>query len=145
MLTAFTTALTPIILLSLLGFYLAKRTAYLDSPQLGALVSNVALPALLLSAVLKMDMDLGGMLSTVLATLCCLVVMGVISYLFLKLLHLPARFYLPLLVNPNTGNLGIPVAFALFGEEGLAVAVVVSSVVQVSHFTLGVGESTRLL
>ncbi|MBJ7551914.1 AEC family transporter [Marinomonas ostreistagni] len=139
MFSALSMALTPILLLGGLGIFLTRRTEYLDSPQLGSLVSNVGLPALLLSSVLKMDMDLGGMLSIVAATLLCLMAMLVVSLIFLKIMKLPSRYYLPPLVNPNTGNLGIPVAFALFGEEGLTVAVVVSSVVQVSHFTLGVG------
>ena len=139
MFSALSMALTPILLLGALGIFLTRRTQYLDSPKLGSLVSNVGLPALLLSSVLKMDMDLGGMLSIVAATLLCLMAMLVVSLIFLKIMKLPSRYYLPPLVNPNTGNLGIPVAYALFGEEGLTVAVVVSSVVQVSHFTLGVG------
>lgn len=139
MMTAFITALTPVILLASLGFLLAKRTPYLDSPHLGSLVSNVGLPALLLTAVLKMNMDFGGMLSIVAATLSCLAGMAAVSYAFLKTMRLSTQFYLAPLVNPNTGNLGIPIAYALFGTEGLATAVVVSSVVQVSHFTLGVG------
>ncbi|WP_067099431.1 AEC family transporter [Marinomonas atlantica] len=139
MMTAFITALTPVILLASLGFLLAKRTPYLDSPHLGSLVSNVGLPALLLTAVLKMNMDFEGMLSIVAATLSCLAGMASVSYVFLKTMRLSIQFYLAPLVNPNTGNLGIPIAYALFGTEGLATAVVVSSAVQVSHFTLGVG------
>ncbi|SBT18917.1 Membrane transport protein [Marinomonas gallaica] len=139
MMTAFITALTPVILLASLGFLLAKRTPYLDNPQLSSLVSNIGLPALLLTAVLKMNMDFGGMLSIVAATLSCLTGMAAVSYAFLKTVRLSTQFYLAPLVNPNTGNLGIPIAYALFGTEGLATAVVVSSVVQVSHFTLGVG------
>ncbi|MBM6550208.1 AEC family transporter [Marinomonas ostreistagni] len=139
MLAVFAQAVTPIVLLAGLGIFLTKKTPYLDSPHLGALVSNVGLPALLLHSVLTMQMDLSGMAKIVLATLTVLVSVALVSAVLLRLLRLPTRFYLPPLVNPNTGNLGIPVAFALFGEQGLAVAVVVSSVVQVSHFTLGVG------
>ncbi|WP_425640913.1 AEC family transporter [Marinomonas gallaica] len=139
MMTAFITALTPVILLASLGFLLAKSTPYLDNPQLSSLVSNIGLPALLLTAVLKMNMDFGGMLLIVAATLSCLAGMAAVSFVFLKTVRLSTQFYLAPLVNPNTGNLGIPIAYALFGTEGLATAVVVSSVVQVSHFTLGVG------
>lgn len=139
MIAVFAQAVTPILLLAGLGIFLTKKTPYLDSPHLGSLVSNVGLPALLLHSVLTMEMDFGGMLKIVLATVCVLALVAIIAWGLLRLLKLPTRFYLPPLVNPNTGNLGIPVAFALFGEQGLAVAVVVSSVVQVSHFTLGVG------
>ncbi|MFD1383807.1 AEC family transporter [Rhodanobacter aciditrophus] len=139
MIAVFVQALTPIILLAGLGILLSRKTQYLDSPQLGALVSNIGIPALLLHSILNMKMELSGMLSLVAVTIVILVLVGVASFVFLKLLGLPVRFYLPPLVNPNTGNLGTPVAYALFGVEGLTVAIVVSSVVQISHFTLGVG------
>jgi malate permease and related proteins len=139
MLSALASSLTPILLLICLGFFLGKKTDYLESPSLGALVSNLGLPALLLYSVLSMQMQVFSMLKIISATASVLVVAGVISFIFLKILKLPTQFYLAPLVNPNTGNLGIPIAYALFGTEGMAIAVVISSVVQISHFTLGVG------
>ena len=139
MLTALAGALTPILLLICLGFFLGKKTNYLENPSLGTLVSNLGLPALLLHSVLSMQMQIFSMLKIIVATTIVLALVSLLSYGFLKLLKLPTRFYLPPLVNPNTGNLGIPVAYALFGAEGMAIAVVISSVVQISHFTLGVG------
>lgn len=139
MLAALTNSLTPILLLICLGFFLGKKTDYLENPSLGALVANLGLPALLLYSVLSMQMQVFSMLKIITATLLVLLLVSLISFVFLKVLKLPTRFYLPPLVNPNTGNLGIPVAYALFGAEGMAIAVVISSVVQISHFTLGVG------
>tara|TARA_R110001606_G_scaffold396353_1_gene570316 strand:+ start:228 stop:1112 length:885 start_codon:yes stop_codon:yes gene_type:complete len=139
MLSALANSLIPILLLISLGFFLGKKTDYLESPSLGALVSNLGLPALLLYSVLSMQMQIFSMLKIIAATVVVLVLVSLLSFAFLKTLKLPTRFYLPPLVNPNTGNLGIPVAYALFGSEGMAIAVVISSVVQISHFTLGVG------
>lgn len=139
MLAALTNSLTPILLLICLGFFLGKKTDYLENPSLGALVANLGLPALLLYSVLSMQMQVFSMLKIITATLLVLLLVSLISFVFLKVLKLPTRFYLPPLVNPNTGNLGIPVAYVLFGAEGMAIAVVISSVVQISHFTLGVG------
>lgn len=139
MLAALANSLTPILLLICLGFFLGKKTDYLENPSLGALVANLGLPALLLHSVLSMQMQVFSMLKIITATLLVLLLVSLISFVFLKVLKLPTRFYLPPLVNPNTGNLGIPVAYALFGAEGMAIAVVISSVVQISHFTLGVG------
>lgn len=139
MLSALAASLTPILVLILLGYFLGKKTRYLDNPDLGALVSNLGLPALLLHSVLSMHMHVFSMLKIIMATALILLLVAFISFVFLKALRLPTRFYLPPLVNPNTGNLGIPVAYALFGNDGMAIAVVISSVVQISHFTLGVG------
>lgn len=139
MLPALANSLTPILLLICLGFFLGKKTDYLNSPSLAALVSNLGLPALLLYSVLSMQMQVFRMFKIIIATVLVLALVSLSSFVLLKALKLPTRFYLPPLVNPNTGNLGIPVAFAFFGAEGMAIAVVISSVVQISHFTLGVG------
>lgn len=139
MFSALANSLVPILLLICLGFFLGKKTDYLESPSLGGLVSNLGLPALLLHSVLSMQMQILSMFKIIGATLAVLILAGVISYIFLKILKLSPQFFLSPLVNPNTGNLGIPIAFALFGAEGMAIAVVISSIVQISHFTLGVG------
>jgi len=138
-LSSITLALTPIILIAGLGFLLGKRTDYLDAPQIGNLISNIGMPALLLTSVLSMNMEIYSMAKILFASILILFTMTLITLAFLKLTGQSIRFYLSPLVNPNAGNLGIPIAYALFGESGLAVAVVVSSVVQISHFTLGVG------
>jgi malate permease and related proteins len=132
-------ALTPVFLLITLGIILSKKTHWLDNPSLGTMVSSIGVPALLLNSVLSMNMDVLGMGKLVGTTVLILALVALLSWGFLRLLGHSPRFYLPPLVNPNTGNLGIPVCYALFGNEGLAAAVVISSVVQVSHFTLGVG------
>ena len=84
-------------------------------------------------------MGILGMGALVGITVAWLVVMAMVTALLLTLAGLPVRSYLPALVHPNTGNMGIPVCFALFGPQSLGLAVVISSVIQVSHFTLGIG------
>ena len=101
-------------------------------------VTNIGLPALLIYSVLKLQLDLGNLFSMIQATVVFVVLMSVVTLLFLKLIKKDFRQYLSVLVNPNAGNLGIPVVFALLGEEGLALAVVVSTIIQISHFSLGV-------
>lgn len=139
MLHALATALTPIFSLMLLGILLSRKTDYLDSPQLGSLVSNVGIPALLLHSVLVMEMDVEAMGSLILSTVVILALVAMINWGLLKLLKLSPTFYVSPLTNPNTGNLGLPVCFAFFGQPGLAAGIVISSVVQISHFTLGTG------
>ena len=123
MLLALAGSLTPILLLICLGFILGKKTDYLNSPSLGALVSSIGLPALLLYSVLSMQMHVFSMLIIIAATVLVLLIVSLISFIILKTLKLPTRFYLPPLVNPNPGNLGIPIASTLFGPEGMAIAV----------------------
>jgi len=136
---AFLLALMPVFILTTLGIVLGRKTSYLDNPALSQLITNVGLPCLLISSVLKMNMDASGMLILMTATATGLVIMATITFFMLRLARLPVRYFISALVNPNAGNLGIPVVFALVGHQGVAAAVVISCVVQISHFTLGVG------
>ncbi|WP_432698511.1 AEC family transporter [Marinobacterium sp. YM272] len=138
MLEAFLVPILPVLFIALLGALLSRTTTWLDNPALGQMVTNIGLPALLIHSLLNMQMDLSGMGLLILAMASTLVLSAVVTLVVLRLCGQPIRRYLSVLVNPNTGNLGIPVVFALFGEQALAIAVVVSSVVTISHFTLGV-------
>ncbi len=139
MFTAFVAAILPVFIIASVGAILSRKTAYLDDPNLPKLIVNVGMPCLLLYSMLGEHIDFLGMGKLVLASVCTLVAMVVCSLVLLKIMRLPIRFYLPVLVNPNTGNLGIPIAYALLGEQGLAGAVIISSIIEISHFTLGIG------
>ncbi len=139
MFSAFMSAILPVMIIALIGAFLTKRTAYLDDPNLPRLVLNVGMPALLLHSILGSHIDFMGMGKLVLAAVAALAAMVVVSLIVIKVLRIEVRYYLPVLVNPNTGNLGIPIAYALIGEKGLAGAVIISSIIEISHFTLGIG------
>jgi len=138
-LLAYINALIPVLFCAALGFVLARKTGLLSSTSLAPLVTHVGLPTLILNALLTMDADLLSLSGTLQAIIWVLVISTLLGAVLLHLSGLAARGYLPMLVNPNTGNLGIPLVFALLGPEALIHAVVISTVVQISHFTLGVG------
>lgn len=139
MLVAFFSAVMPVFLIAGLGAFLSKKTSYLDDPNLPQLIVNVGMPCLLLHSMLGEHIDLMGMGKLIAASALALAAMVAVSIVVIKLMRLPVRFYLPVLVNPNTGNLGIPIAYSLLGEQGLAGAVIISSIIEISHFTLGIG------
>ncbi|WP_028670227.1 AEC family transporter [Saccharospirillum impatiens] len=139
MLLAYVNALIPVLFCAALGYGLARKTGLLNSPSLATLVTHIGLPTLILNALLTMDADLLSLSGTLWAIVAVLVISALFGAVVLHLSGLPIRGYLPMLVNPNTGNLGIPLVFALLGPEALIHAVVISTVVQISHFTLGVG------
>lgn len=138
LLTTYFNALFPVLFCAGLGFVLARKTAWLNAPTLPTLVTNIGLPALILNAMLNMDTALVELSDTLIGILLVLAFSAVLGSAVLKTGRLPVRGYLPMLVNPNTGNLGIPLVFALLGPEALVHAVLISTVVQISHFTFGV-------
>jgi predicted permease len=137
MLIEFFSSLTPVLVCTSLGWILSKRTRLLDSPDLGQLVMVIGLPSLLLNSLLKMDADIGVLSDIALATAAMLIIAALLATLSLRISKQPMRFLLPVLVNPNTGNLGIPVVFALLGPEALPYAVLTSTIVGLSNFTFG--------
>ncbi|MEX0606287.1 MAG: AEC family transporter [Marinobacter sp.] len=138
MFSTYLNALFPVVFCAALGLGLALRTTLLDAPALSKLVTLVGLPSLILSALLGMQTPIWAVSDTLFAIVSVLVLSAVLGAVGLKLAGLEVRGYLSMLVNPNTGNLGIPLVFALLGQDALIHAVVISTVVQISHFTLGV-------
>ncbi|MFM2480295.1 AEC family transporter [Celerinatantimonas sp. YJH-8] len=139
MFIAFISAIMPVFLIAILGAFLSQRTHYLEDPNLPRLIVNVGMPCLLLHSMLGEHLDFMGMGKLIAASALTLVAMIGVSVIVIKVMRLNVRFYLPVLVNPNTGNLGIPIAYSLLGEQGLAGAVIISSIIEISHFTLGIG------
>ena len=137
MLTAFLSAITPVFLLAALGFFLARKTDYLEHSGLAMLSSQIALPALVFTSVTQMKVPVIEMGYLMGVTAFCLAIGATLVAVLCKLLNTSPRFYLSTLVNPNTGNLGIPLVFALLGPEALASAVIISTTVTLSHWTLG--------
>ena len=137
MLTAFLSAITPVFLLAALGFFLARKTDYLEHSGLAMLSSQIALPALVFTSVTQMKVPVIEMGYLMGVTAICLAIGATLVAVLCKLLNTSPRFYLSTLVNPNTGNLGIPLVFALLGPEALASAVIISTTVTLSHWTLG--------
>ena len=137
MLTAFLSAITPVFLLAALGFFLARKTDYLEHSGLAMLSSQIALPALVFTSVTQMKVPVLEMGYLMGLTGICLAIGATLVAILCKLLNTSPRFYLSTLVNPNTGNLGIPLVFALLGPEALASAVIISTTVTLSHWTLG--------
>ena len=60
-----------------------------------------------------------------------------IGFAVLKSAGLSVSIYLPSLAFPNTGNLGLPLAYYAFGNEGLNYAIAIFAVVAISNHTLG--------
>lgn len=139
MFITFIAAIMPVLIVASLGAWLSVKTTYLDDPNLPRLIVNVGMPCLLLHSMLGGHVDFLGMGKLVAASALALAGMVLVSLVVIKLVGVRTRYFLPVLVNPNTGNLGIPIAMSLLGEQGLAGAVIISSIIEISHFTLGIG------
>lgn len=123
------------------GFAWARLQRPFDLPSVTALVMYVGTPCLLLAtfdAVRPSPEAFGAM---VLAMLLCLAGMAVLGGLVLKLGGLDARVFLPALLFPNAGNMGLSLSLFAFGDTGLALAIVIFAMTAIGQFTLGAALS----
>jgi malate permease and related proteins len=127
----------PVLLCVLVGFGLATLKLPFDTKSVGALVSNVGYPTLILSHLTQQHVPLDEFLRMMLAALAAVTCFGLIGFGLLKLLRLPIRAFLaPTMLN-NVGNVGLPVCTLAFGNQGLAYAMAFVVVVLVGVFTIG--------
>ncbi|HYD30947.1 MAG TPA: AEC family transporter [Azospirillaceae bacterium] len=120
-----------------LGFIWVKARQPFDTATLSALVANLGAPALLLSSLSRADIAPAALGQTLAAGALALAALAALGALALKLLRWPVRPFLPALMMPNTGNMGLPIVAVAFGPEGAVYGIAISTLVQIGHFTVG--------
>lgn len=107
-------------------------------PRAGVPGGQRRLSCLLLSSLDRPGLSIGMVAGVFLATALAVLAFALLGLVALRLLRMPVRRYLPSIMLPNSGNMGIPIAYLAFGEEALVYAVAFSTLIQVGHATLGV-------
>jgi predicted permease len=131
------TAIAPVILTALIGFFWTRSGRRIEAQGLTQIVTEIGTPCLVFSTFAKMSVPAGAFAATAAASLTILIGFLIVAALVLKLSGLSRRTYLPSMAFPNTGNLGIPLALYAFGPEGLAYAIVFLCFTSVMNFTIG--------
>jgi hypothetical protein len=129
----------PIFVCAAIGFAWARRRRPFDAEFVTAVVTSVGTPFLIFSALTQLPLDLrlvGEMAGTTALAFLGFALLGLAA---LKAAGLSLRSYLPALMFPNAGNMGLPLCLFAFGERGLALAIVFFAVSSTLQFTLGVG------
>ena len=132
------TVLAPVVIVAAVGFAWAKAGQPFDNNFVSTFNFNVATPLLIFSSLTKLHVDLAAVSLVAFAALVAMIGVGIFGTFLLLALRIPLRPYLAPVLNVNTGNVGLPVCFLAFGDEGLALAVVVHVVSALIQFTIGV-------
>lgn len=127
----------PVMVMSAVGFFWRKLGYAFDQVMVTNLVTLVGAPCLVFSTFTKTKIPFAEFGVMVGATLACLGLFAVVAGVGLRAGGLSLKVYLPSLVFPNIGNLGLPVCLFAFGERGLALAMVFFAVTTVGQFTIG--------
>lgn len=119
------------------GVIWAKVGTPFDTGLITSLVYNIGVPCLILATFQKVDLSPAAMAEVALATLACYASFTLAAFLLIRAMHLELASYLPALMFPLTGSMGLPVSYFAFGDEGLALAIVYFTFGTIGSFTIG--------
>jgi predicted permease len=129
--------LAPVLVIVGVGVVWGRSGTSYDVAFATRIAMNIGGPALVFITLVKIDLTsihIGGLIG---ATMLAYALLAVAVASALWLARLPMRVFLGPLVFGNTGNLGLPLAFFAFGEQGLAVAVLIFAVSIVLTMSFG--------
>jgi len=129
--------LGPVVIITAIGWLFGRSNVGLHTRTLSTLVLLVATPSLVFHTLVSMDISLTTMGRMASAALACVGVAGCMGFVALKLARARVRLFLPSLILPNSGNLGLPLAALAFGEEGLKLGVSYFFVVALIQYSAG--------
>lgn len=124
------------------GYVWARLDKPFDSEFVTSLVFNLATPFLVFYTLTHLKTDPQAFADLTLVVLVALGLFWLISFVVLKLARLDLHAYLPAVMIPNSGNVGLPICYLAFGDEGLAFAIIVYTIVSLFQFTVGLSISS---
>lgn len=133
---------TPVFLIAGLGYAWAKRNLPFDNHTISTLVMFIGSPCLIYSSLVSNAPELDDLARMVGAALLSIIGAAVMGYLILKALGWKITSFLPSLIQPNGGNMGLPICLLAFGETGLALGMAYFFMNSISQYTLGLAISS---
>ncbi len=135
--------LGPITIITLIGYALGRSSAGLHSRTLSTIVILVATPSLIFHTLVSMHVSAETLGQMAAAALIAIGLATVLALVVLKLFGASLRTFLPSLMFPNSGNLGLPLVLLTFGDDGMRLGVsyffVVSSLQHSIGFSIAAG------
>lgn len=130
--------LGPIICITAIGYWLGRSTVEFETRTMGNAVVLVATPALIFSTLTSLKVSSETMAEMAGAAFLCVTIAGLLGLLVLIVTRAPIRSFLPPLMMPNSGNMGLPLVVLTFGEAGLPLGVAYFFVIALVQNTLGI-------
>lgn len=128
----------PVFLLALAGWIWARLRRPFDLEFVTRLSLTFALPCLVFATLVEAEVDPALFRDVALASLAAYAALALVLWAGIRLARLSVPVWLAPMIFGNTGNVGLPVALFAYGQEGLALAMVVFVVMAVLSFSIGV-------
>jgi len=130
--------ISPVMICAIIGYTWAYLGRPYNTEMVTHLVSTVGVPCLVFTTLVNVEIELDALGQMAVATFAVMVITGIVGTIILRLWGQSIGAFLPALVFPNTGNMGLPLALLAFGAEGMALAVANFTVSIILQFTIGV-------
>lgn len=128
----------PVLVTAGIGFFWARRGRPFDMDLVTTLVTLVGAPCLVFQTLATLSVGAHAFLDIVGAAMAVMAACAAAGWGVLRLAGLSQRAFLPALIFGNTGNMGLPLSYLAFGNEGLGLAVGIFALYAVGQFTAGV-------
>ena len=130
--------IAPILICAGLGYAWARKGIDYPVDFVTRLVMNIGAPCLIVSSFSKAGIDFGKMAGVSAAAAVILLIMLVLGVVLIRMMKLEVGTFLPSLMFPNVGNMGLPLCLFAFGDTGLALGLTVFLVIFTLQMSLGI-------
>ena len=129
--------IAPIFICSGLGFGWARLRRPFDTGFVTSLITVVGTPCLVASTLTRLHVSPVAMGEIAGAAALVFAGAAATGMIALRAMRLPLHSYLPAVMFPNAGNMGLPLCLFAFGDRGLALAIVYFALASTLQFTAG--------
>ncbi len=129
--------LGPIAIITMIGFLMGRSSIGLETRTLSNVVILIATPALIFHTLASMEVPVQTIQTMATAALLCVAISGALGACALAVSGGPLRTFLPPLMLPNSGNMGMPLVVLAFGAEGMRYGVAYFFVVALVQNSVG--------
>lgn len=133
--------LAPITIILFIGYLIGRSQPNLQTRTVSDLVVYVGTPALIFSTLVEFEVSAETFWRMALAATSCVLVAGILGLLVLARYRKFWPSFLPSLMFPNSGNLGIPIVLLAFGQEGLKLAISYFVPIALAQHSIGLSIS----
>mgnify|MGYP000594123165 CR=1 FL=1 len=130
--------IAPILICAGLGYGWARQGIAYPVDFVTRLVMNIGAPCLIIASFSKADIDIGKMAEIATASVVILLIMLALGVVLIRLMRLNVTTFLPSLLFPNIGNMGLPLCLFAFGETGLALGLTIFLVIFALQMSVGI-------
>ncbi len=127
----------PIFICAGVGFFWHRLGYEYPSDFIGRLVTNVGAPCLIFYSLTSKPLPFSALIDVGLVASTVFFITLVVAGLLLYWLRISIPTYLPPFLFPNSGNMGLPLCFFAFGDEGLTLALGYFIFMMMAQLTLG--------